>query len=244
MLLVAHRGASAVSPENTMSAFCLAVEAGADAVELDVQATADGTLVVIHDSTLDRTTDATGAVFETDAATIARADAGIWFSPDFAGERVSTLEEVLGLEDVGLEVELKGYGEDFLAAVVDAVWEAGATDRVEFTGWNLPLLALLKRQEPSARIGLFSSRRPEWMPRSVFEHHVVGTAATAGFDVAHVYAGDLTPGISARLHDLGLEVHANDAASAEDVRRALEAGADRLSANDVDLALEMLRSTS
>ena len=98
MLLVAHRGASAVAPENTMSAFRRAIEAGADAVELDVQATSDGQLVVIHDSTLDRTTDGTGAVFETDAATIAGADAGSWFSPDFAGERVPTLEEVLGLD--------------------------------------------------------------------------------------------------------------------------------------------------
>jgi hypothetical protein len=98
--------------------------------------------------------------------------------------------------------------------VIAAVVAADALHRVEFTGWNLPLLALLKRLQPSARIGLFSSRRPDWMPDAVIEHHVVGTAATSGFDVAHVYAGDLTPSISRRLHDLGLEVHANDAASA------------------------------
>ena len=73
-----------------------------------------------------------------------------------------------------------------------------------------PQLALLKRRTPTARVGLFSSRRPSWMPESVFEHHVVGTAATAGADVAHVHAGDLTPAISQRLHRLGLEVHAND----------------------------------
>lgn len=240
MKLVAHRGASTIAPENTMSAFRLAVEAGADGIELDVQCTADGRLVVIHDVTLDRTTDQTGAVFETDAATVARADAGSWFSPEFAGERVPTLDQVLGLDGVELEVELKGYGAQFVGRVIDEVKAAQVLDRVEFTGWNLPLLALLKRREPSARVGLFSSRRPDWMPESFFEHHVVGTAATSGFDVAHVYAGDLTPAISERLHALGLEVHANDAASDEDVRRALGAGADRLSANDVDLALDVL----
>lgn len=242
MFLVAHRGASAVAPENTLSAFHAAIEAGADAIELDVQASADGQLVVVHDSTLDRTTDGTGAVFETDGATIATLDAGSWFSPDHAGERVPTLDEVLGLGGIGFEVELKGYGADFLAGVLAAVAAAGVLDRVEFTGWNLPLLALLKRLEPSARTGLFSSRQPEWMPDQVFEHHVVGTAATSGFDVAHVYAGDLTPSISRRLHGLGLEVHANDAATAEDVRRAVQAGADRLSANDVDLALGVVES--
>lgn len=244
MKVIAHRGASAVAPENTMSAFRAAIASGADGIELDVQATADGQLVVIHDVTLDRTTDRAGAVFETDAAGVASADAGHWFAPDFAGERVPTLDEVLHLPEVQLEIELKGYGVEFLGRVIDTVSAAQVLDRVEFTGWNLPLLTLLKRREPSARIGLFSSRCPDWMPPSVFEHHVVGTAATAGFDVAHVYAGDLTPKISARLHDLGLEVHANDAASVEDVRRALRAGADRLSSNDVDLALDVLRSTS
>ena len=241
MLLVAHRGASAVAPENTMSAFRQAIATGADAVEFDVQASSDGHLVVVHDSTLDRTTDGTGAVFATDGATIARLDAGSWFSIDYSGERVPTLEEVLRLDDVGFELELKGYGAEFLEGVLDAVGAAHALDRVEFTGWNLPLLAMLKRREPAARIGLFSSRQPEWMPDSVFEHHVVGTAATSGADVAHVYAGDLTPSISRGLHRLGFEVHANDAASAEDVRRAMQAGADRVSANDVDLALRVMR---
>lgn len=230
-----------MAPENTMAAFRRGAEAGADAIEFDVQSTADGQLVVIHDATLDRTTDGTGAVFETDAASIARVDAGSWFAPDFAGERVPTLADVLSLDTIGFELELKGYGADFLAGVLDAVSDAQALDRVEFTGWNLPLLALLKREVPAARIGLFSSRRPAWMPDSVFEHHVVGTAATAGADVAHVYAGDLTPGISQRLHGLGLEVHANDATSAEDVRRAMRADADRVSANDVELALDVIR---
>ena len=227
-----------------MAAFRLAVEAGADAIEFDVQATADGKLVVIHDSTLDRTTAATGAVFETDAATIAQVDAGSWFSSEFAGEHVPSLEDVLGLDLVGFELEIKGYGAEFVEGVISAVHAADVLDRVEFTGSNLPLLALLKRKVPAARIGLFSSRRPSWMPDPVFEHHVVGTAATSGFDVAHVYAGDLTPTISKRLHNLGLEVHANDATTADDLRRAVRADADRVSVNDVDLAIRVICATS
>ncbi len=130
MVIVAHRGASAVAPENTMSAFLRAIEAGADAIEFDVQASSDGQLVVIHDSTIDRTTDGTGAVFETDGATIAGLDAGSWFSPDHAGERVPTLADVLDLDDLGFELEL--YGADFLDGVIATValptrWTADAS---------------------------------------------------------------------------------------------------------------------
>jgi glycerophosphoryl diester phosphodiesterase len=223
-----------------MSAFRLAIEAGADAIEFDVQASADGRLVVLHDATLDRTTDGAGAVFETDWSAIERLDAGRWFSPDYVNERVPSLGEVLRLKDVELELELKGYGQQFVDGVIGEVYAADALHRVEFTSGNVLLLAALKRAVPAARIGLFSMRQPSWMPHSVFEHHVVGTAATSGADVAHVHAANLTPQISHRLHDSGFQVHANDAVSLEDVGRAILADADRVSVNDVDLARRVL----
>lgn len=240
MKIVAHRGASLLAPENTMTAFGRAIEAGADVIEFDVQASADGRLVVIHDATLDRTTDGTGAVFETEWRAIEHLDAGSWFSPDFAYERVPTAAEVLSLADIEFELELKGYGRDFLERVLDAVRAADAFDRVEFTSGNALLLAALKRAVPTALIGLFSMRQPSWMPESVFEHHVVGTAATSGADVAHVHAASLTSQISERLRDMGFQVHANDAVSEGDVQRAILADADRLSVNDVDLARRLL----
>ena len=93
-----------------MSAFRMAIQAGADAIEFDVQASADGRLVVLHDATLDRTTDGAGAVFETNWSVIERLDAGAWFSPQYVTERVPSLDQVLSLDDVELELELKGYG--------------------------------------------------------------------------------------------------------------------------------------
>ena len=223
-----------------MSAFRMAIQAGADAIEFDVQASADGRLVVLHDATLDRTTDGAGAVFETDWSVIERLDAGAWFSPRFVNERVPSLDQVLSLDNVELELELKGYGEQFLERVIGEVHAGDALARVEFTSGNVLLLASLKRLVPVARIGLFSMRQPSWMPDSVFEHHIVGTATTSGADVAHVHAANLTPQISRRLHDLGFQVHANDAVSAEDVRRAIHADADRISVNDVDLARRLI----
>lgn len=127
-IIVAHRGAPAQAPENTMEAFRLGVEAGADAIELDVHLTADGQLAVIHDETLERTTDRTGRVAELTMDQVREADAGATFTrPDDSGlpfaERgltVPTLPEVLAWlpDGVGLVIEIKAR------AAADAVVEA------------------------------------------------------------------------------------------------------------------------
>ncbi|MGB8956324.1 MAG: glycerophosphodiester phosphodiesterase [Tumebacillaceae bacterium] len=92
---LAHRGASAAAPENTMAAFRLAEQMGADGIELDVHLTRDGVPVVIHDEWLDRTTSGKGLVAEHTLAGIRALDAGAWFGDAFAGEKVPTLEEVI-----------------------------------------------------------------------------------------------------------------------------------------------------
>ncbi|OYT73716.1 MAG: glycerophosphodiester phosphodiesterase [Armatimonadetes bacterium JP3_11] len=93
-LIFGHRGASMHAPENTLSAFRLALEMGADGIELDITPSADGVPMVIHDPNLERTTDGTGDVRRLSAAEIQKYDAGIRFSSKYAGERVPTLKEV------------------------------------------------------------------------------------------------------------------------------------------------------
>ena len=136
-IVVAHRGASARAPENTMEAFRLGVEAGADAIELDVHVSADGQLAVIHDETLDRTTDRTGSVASQTMDEIRAADAGAEFpGPNgdhpFRGRglTVPTLPEVLAWlpDDVGLVVEMKAR------ATADAVVEAVRDHPVRSSG--------------------------------------------------------------------------------------------------------------
>ena len=111
-LVIAHRGACDVAPENTLAAFQAALAAGADAVEMDVTRCATGEIVVIHDSTVDRTTDGKGRVGEMDLATLRELDAGAWFSPKFAGERIPLLQEVLELcaNRLRVNIEIKGMG--------------------------------------------------------------------------------------------------------------------------------------
>ncbi len=105
----AHRGASALAPENTFAAFQAAEAAGVGGLELDVQLSRDGVPVVLHDETLDRTSDGRGPVAELPLEQIKSLDAGSWFSPDFAGEKIPTLQEVLcwGGSRLRFNVEIK-----------------------------------------------------------------------------------------------------------------------------------------
>jgi glycerophosphoryl diester phosphodiesterase len=119
--VIAHRGASAYAPENTLAAFRLAREMDADWFELDCTLAAGGEPVVIHDATLDRTTDGAGRVAETPLGTIRALDAGSWFDPRFAGERVPTLAEALAAADdaIGVYVEIKAFpGDDEVVAAL------------------------------------------------------------------------------------------------------------------------------
>jgi glycerophosphoryl diester phosphodiesterase len=112
----AHRGASGIAPENTISAVNMALESGAPMVEIDVQYTKDHQMVVFHDDTIERTTDGSGAICEMSLEEVQRLDAGMWFSPSFAGERIPKLVDVLelmrGRAYVNLEIKPRPDSEE------------------------------------------------------------------------------------------------------------------------------------
>ncbi|MBN1402109.1 MAG: glycerophosphodiester phosphodiesterase [Anaerolineae bacterium] len=109
-LVIAHRGARDMAPENTLAAFAAAIDAGADGIELDVTRCASGEIVVIHDDRVDRTTDGSGLVSQLPWAALRELDAGSWFGAPFAGERIPLLEQVFELVRgaVRINVEIKG----------------------------------------------------------------------------------------------------------------------------------------
>ena len=109
MKIFAHRGASGYAPENTLTAIKKAIEMKADGIEIDIQLTKDGKIVVIHDWKVDRTTTGRGFVYELDFGYIRSLDAGQWYTKDFIGEVVPTLEEVLDIlpNDMMLNIEIK-----------------------------------------------------------------------------------------------------------------------------------------
>lgn len=111
MYTIAHRGASGYAPENTFAAFDIAAELNADFIELDVQLTKDGHIVVIHDDRVDRTTDGSGFVKDYTLKQLQSLDAGSWYGAEFKGERIPLLEEVLKRyhSKIGFLIELKGH---------------------------------------------------------------------------------------------------------------------------------------
>ena len=130
-------------------------------IELDVQCTADGAVVVIHDWLLDRTTTGAGVVAEKTLAEIRSHDAGGWFGPAFMGTLVPTLAEVLAAVPVAINVELKSLGDDRIAAAALAeVERAGALDRVVFSSFSYALLERLRACSTQAAIGLLWQAEP------------------------------------------------------------------------------------
>ena len=157
--VIAHRGASGTCPENTLAAFRRAEALGAHMIELDVQLTRDGEVVVMHDDTLERTTDGHGPVGRCTLAELRRLDAGSWFAVELAGERVPTLAEVLDVVRLPLNVELKAGGDTGLVARALAVVEdAGALGRVVFSSFDPEVLLRLRALTADADLGVLWTR--------------------------------------------------------------------------------------
>lgn len=155
--IIAHRGYSAKAPENTLAAVDLAIEAGADSVEWDVHVAACGTPVLFHDVALGRTTTGVGPVRRRTLAQLQSLDAGTWFSPEFAGERIPSLAEALEAAKgrvLRMYTEVKGYRElEDLDRMVSIVREAGALDDSVFISLDWGILDRIRGQAPSVALG-------------------------------------------------------------------------------------------
>lgn len=154
MWAIAHRGASDEAPENTLVAFQRALEQGADALECDVHLSADGEVVVIHDDTVDRTTDGTGAVAGMTLEELHQLDAGSWKGPQFAGQRIPTLQEIIELlgETIPLFIEFKGSSPELPQKVADLLRETQMQDRAWLFAAHHPTLKQLRRLSPESNI--------------------------------------------------------------------------------------------
>ncbi len=203
-LVVAHRGNSAVAPQNTLAAFEAAWRAGADLIELDVQLTRDGHVVVIHDDTVDATTDGTGTVTDLTLAEVRALDAGSWFSGAYAGQRVPTFAEVLDLlvrrPGTDLLLEIKGsWSTDQVRLVTGPITDAGLTDRVIGQSFWPETVAAIAEADPSMRRGLLVFEVPE---------DLLGRCAELGVMTCNPYGPLLVadPGLVGRLHEAGIRV--------------------------------------
>jgi glycerophosphoryl diester phosphodiesterase len=155
----AHRGASFSAPANTLAAFLLAAEMGADGVEVDVHLSKDGEAVVIHDFSLEATTDGQGLVRACTLAELKELDAGSWFDADFAGQRIPTLQEVVDTVGhrllINVELKTKGLRNNGLAAeVVRIIEDNNLSGRVIVSSFSPLALRWVRQANPLIPIGL------------------------------------------------------------------------------------------
>lgn len=160
--VMAHRGLSADAPENTLYAFSDAISVGADFIELDVQQTRDGVLVVMHDSNLKRTTGVNKDIWDVDYADIQNLDAGSWFDPAYANARIPTLEETLQFVDkrarLNIEIKPTKHGSDTLEQdVAELITQYQYTDACYVTSFPYSSLKKVKEVNPEIRTGYLMS---------------------------------------------------------------------------------------
>ena len=163
--IVAHRGYRQKYPENTLAAFKAAVEAGVSMIELDVNFSRDRKVVVIHDATLERTTDGHGAVSDNTMAELKKLDAGSWFDPRFADQHLPELSEVLDLVNgrarVNIEIKAHAYEHNhppdaIEKQVVELVKQKNMQDSVLISSFEIDILVQIASMQEPAAIALIS----------------------------------------------------------------------------------------
>ena len=224
VMIIAHRGASAVAPESTRAAIREAVKTGAGMVELDVQMTREGRLIVMHDARLDRTSDGRGPVSQARYRDLAGLDAGSWFAPRFAGERILLASQAARLlpRRVGLNLELKRTPRRraLLVRVARLARRDRLHERLLISSFDPLLLAPLRRHH--LRLALICSRRPG---RSL------GQAIALRCWAWHPLHSLVTRSRVARAHAAGLRVHAWVVDRPARARQLIRLGVDGLFTN-------------
>jgi glycerophosphoryl diester phosphodiesterase len=229
--VIAHRGSAATAPENTLAAFRLAVEQGADFVELDVQESADGEVVVVHDADLMRVGRSPLKIWETDAADLRAIDIGSHAGPHFAGERVPTLAEVLAVckGRSRVIVELKSYGHDrsLEEKVVSIVEAAGAENDTIFMSLNHDMVRTIKQLRPAWRAGVLVAT-------------AIGDLTSLGADFLAVEARLATRALVRQAHREGQEVYVWTVNDPAWMLAAMSNGVDGLITDKPDVAREVV----
>ncbi len=226
-----------MAPENTLAAFHNAVAVNADYFELDVMISSDDSLMIIHDETVDRTTDGTGSVSAMTYEQLRALDAGSWFGPEFSGEKIPTLWESLMVardsdNDIGVVIEIKSAHASVPSKVVEMVKLSGMESRVIISSFSLSQITEVKALEPTIVVQLFGT---------IAEAHIDQVAAIDGEWVGS--GGTLTQAVIDYAHLHGLYFNAWTLNSASTMNPAIDLGVDAITTDFPALLLSLLDET-
>jgi glycerophosphoryl diester phosphodiesterase len=245
-----HRGASGHAPENTLVAFRRAKELGATWIEFDVQLSADGVPIILHDDTLARTTNL-GQQLRPTQLTLAELkdlDAGSWFSPEFAGEKIPTLEEVFEAcgSELGLNIEIKSTP-NFEAdngleqKIADLVRRYKLEDTALISSFDPHRLASLHRYDPGLRLAFLYEARPDlYLP----DFDPIVTAKSFGAVALHPPFRIIDSSLVERTRTNGLDINTWTVNEIPDMERMVALGLDIIITNYPDRLVKVLEQTS
>ncbi len=230
IMVIAHRGYSGEAPENTLAAFKKAIEVGSDMIELDIHFSRDRQIVVIHDETLERTADGLGRVAEFTLAELKKFDAGFWFSPEFKGERIPTLAEVLHLAKgkilVNIEIKSPSHGlysvTELAEQALKEVQKMGMLEEVIFSSFNPLALEKIRELAPRAYVAILYHR--EW-------NFIAEITRGKSFEVLNLRKDFLNKEKIDRIKGLGMLVNVYTVNEEEELRRFVEWGVNGIITN-------------
>jgi glycerophosphoryl diester phosphodiesterase len=237
--IFAHRGSSTYAPENTLAAFKLAIDQGADAIELDAQLTTDDRVVVIHDLIVDRTTDGSGRVNRMSLSELQKLDAGSRFNPSFKGEKIPSLEQVFDAvgKQIFIDIEIKNYAspiDRLPLRVADLVRNYGLEQSVLLSSFNPIALVHVHQLMPDVPLGLITIKGKRgalfrsWLGRYI-PHQAL-----------HPAWNDVTPALVSMNHRHGYRVHPYVVNDPTLMGELLDASVDGIFTGDPPLALQVI----
>lgn len=233
IIVTGHRGASGHAPENTLSAMRIAIEMGAEFSELDVQETADGEIILLHDSSLKKTSGVDKNIWEVNYADLKGLDVGSWFSEDYKNEPVPTLQEVIDLVKgkMKLNIELKANKHEKMLAerTLKVVMDNNFLDQVVFTSFKFDEIRKIRELNKEAKVGYIFGKLPEDV--DVFSEDV---------DVLSVNIKTVDAALMKKAKDAGKEVAVWTVNKPEDMKRMIEIGVDRIITNYPDVLRKVL----
>jgi glycerophosphoryl diester phosphodiesterase len=237
--IFAHRGSSAYAPENTLTAFKLAIDQDADAIELDAKLTSDGHVVVMHDKTVDRTTNGSGAIKSLTLDELKRLDAGSKLPPLYEAEIIPTLSEVF--EEIGhkilINVELTNYFspvDDLPDKVAALVKEYNLQEGVMLSSFNMIALLRARNLLPNTPLGLLTFTGLAGITiKSRLLHFSPLFAINPSYK-------DVTKNLVTNAHQENFKVYAYTVNQSEDIRQVIDAGVDGFFTDDPVLGRKIL----
>jgi glycerophosphoryl diester phosphodiesterase len=243
-IVIAHRGNSGPAPANTIESIRQAVELGVDMIELDVRSSRDRVPVLIHNDTVDETTDGTGAVSSLELAQLRELDAGSWKGEQYAGERIPTLMEALEFArgKVNLSLDLKD--EAIIPAMIRAVQEADMVDDVVICGCYESQAQKVREIDGSITVLLNTDSQLEELAKrddkSDFVREYIRRACRAKLAALNVSFRHVTYELIRRAHLRALPVWTWTVDKREDMQRLLQMGVDAIYTNWPERLLEVM----